>query len=190
MILSFRTDMPGQTVQTHIRLLLEEQSDQGLHCLPFRLHRLDSMVEPHSSNFRVITRNVLEIYGRCQRESKFCTAVKSGISIQVYRNFPKYLDTQKICCNHSKIWTMWLYHRVMSSNDADGIMANSVDPDQTSRSSLIWVCTVCRKLRIITVASLCTVLIKVIAKYFEVLRTCRGSIAMATIYVVMFDIIV
>ena len=25
---------------------------------------------------------------------------------------------------------MWLYHRVMSSNDADG-MANSVDPDQT-----------------------------------------------------------
>ena len=51
---------------------------------------------------------------------------------------------------------MWLYHRVMSPNGADG-MANSVDPDQTApRSSLIWVCTVCpgisvRKLRIITV---------------------------------------
>ena len=49
---------------------------------------------------------------------------------------------------------MWLYHRVMSPNDADG-MANSVDPDQTA-PSLIWVCTVCpgisvRKLRIITV---------------------------------------
>ena len=42
MILSFRTDMPGQTVQTQIRLL-EEQSDQGLHCLPFRLHPLDSL---------------------------------------------------------------------------------------------------------------------------------------------------
>ena len=27
----FSTDMPGQTVQTQIRLL-EEQSDQGLHC--------------------------------------------------------------------------------------------------------------------------------------------------------------
>ena len=26
---------------------------------------------------------------------------------------------------------MWLYHRVMSPKDADG-MANSVDPDQTS----------------------------------------------------------
>ena len=44
MILSFQTDMPGQTVQTKIRLLLEEQSDQGLHCLPFRLHRLDSLL--------------------------------------------------------------------------------------------------------------------------------------------------
>ena len=74
-----------------------------------------------------------------------------------YCKFPKYLDTQKICCSYSEIWTMWLYHRVNSPNDADG-MANSVDPDQTapSRSSLIWVCTVCpclsvRKLRIITV---------------------------------------
>ena len=26
---------------------------------------------------------------------------------------------------------MWLYHRVMSPNDAEGI-ANSVDPDQTA----------------------------------------------------------
>ena len=44
MILSLRKDMPGQTVQTHIRLHLEELSDQGLHCLPFRLHRLDSLL--------------------------------------------------------------------------------------------------------------------------------------------------
>ena len=44
MILSFWTDRSGQTVQTQIRLLLEEQSDQGLHCLPFCLHRLDSLL--------------------------------------------------------------------------------------------------------------------------------------------------
>ena len=52
MILSFRTDMPGQTVQTQIRLLLGavwsgttlEQSDQGLYYLPFRLHSLDSLL--------------------------------------------------------------------------------------------------------------------------------------------------
>ena len=44
MILSFRTDRSGQTVQTQIRLLLEQQSDLGLHCLQFRLHRLDPLL--------------------------------------------------------------------------------------------------------------------------------------------------
>ena len=44
MMLSFRTDRSGQTVQTQIRLLLEEQSDQGLHCLPFHLHLLDALL--------------------------------------------------------------------------------------------------------------------------------------------------
>ena len=38
MILNFRTARSGQTVQTQIRLLLEEQSDQGLHCLLFHLY--------------------------------------------------------------------------------------------------------------------------------------------------------
>ena len=38
MTLSFRTDWSGQTVQTQIRLLPEEQSDQGLHCLIYHLH--------------------------------------------------------------------------------------------------------------------------------------------------------
>ena len=50
--------------------------------------------------------------------------------LRQYCKFPKYSDTTKICCNHSKIWTMWLYYRVISPNNADG-MANSVDPDQT-----------------------------------------------------------
>ena len=54
-----------------------------------------------------------------------------------YRKFPKYSDTQKICCNHSKILTMWLYHRVISPNDADR-MANSVDPDQTAPLGAVW----------------------------------------------------
>ena len=48
--------------------------------------------------------------------------------LNVYRKFPKYSDTQKLCCNHSKSLTMWLYYSV---NNADG-MANSVDPDQTA----------------------------------------------------------
>ena len=53
------------------------------------------------------------------------------IYVTKYRKFSKYLDTQNICCNHPKMWTMLLYHRVMSPNDADG-MANSVNPDQTA----------------------------------------------------------
>ena len=52
MILSFRTDTPGQTVQTQIRLLLEVQSDQGLHCLQFRLLRLDSLLYGRATEFK------------------------------------------------------------------------------------------------------------------------------------------
>ena len=45
--------MPGQTVQTQIRLLLEEeQSDRGLHCLPFCLHRLDSLLYDRATQFK------------------------------------------------------------------------------------------------------------------------------------------
>ena len=44
MTLSFRTDRSGQTVQTQIRLLLEEQSDQGLHCLLFHVHLLETFL--------------------------------------------------------------------------------------------------------------------------------------------------
>ena len=73
-----------------------------------------------------------------------------------YRKFPKYSDTQNICCNNPKRLTRWRFLRVMHPKDAGGI-ANSVDPDQTApRSSLIWVFTVCpdlsvQKLRKITV---------------------------------------
>ena len=55
----------------------------------------------------------------------------------IITKFPKYSDTPKFCCNHSKIWTTWLYHRVMIPNDADG-MANSVDPDQTAPLGAVW----------------------------------------------------
>ena len=73
------------------------------------------------------------------------SAQSSTITLQ---NF----QTPKNCCNYLKIWTMWLYHIVMSPKDADR-MANSVDPDQTARA-IWWVYTVCpdlvvQKLRII-----------------------------------------
>ena len=43
MIQSFRTNRSMQTVQTQIRLLLEELSDLGLHCLLFRFHLFDEI---------------------------------------------------------------------------------------------------------------------------------------------------
>ena len=51
MILNFRKDRSGQTVQTQIRLLLKEQSDQGLHCLLFHLHVFDKIPSGLASLF-------------------------------------------------------------------------------------------------------------------------------------------
>ena len=42
--LNIGTERPAQTVWTHIRLLLKEQSDQGLHCLPFHLPLLEALL--------------------------------------------------------------------------------------------------------------------------------------------------
>ena len=59
MTLSFRTDKSGQTVQTQIRLFLEEQSDQGLHCLLFHLDNFDDpKLWPLCLNFRLITADI------------------------------------------------------------------------------------------------------------------------------------
>ena len=72
-----------------------------------------------------------------------CTQKDENAMQIMYRKNPKYSDTQNICCNHAKIWTRWLYQRVMHPKDAARI-ANSVDPDQ----SLIWVCSVCPDLSV------------------------------------------
>ena len=50
---------------------------------------------------------------------------------EVYRKIPKNLDSRKICCNHPKIRTKWLYNWEMCPKDVGGI-ANSVDPDETA----------------------------------------------------------
>ena len=72
-----------------------------------------------------------------QKDLQFVQLVHYLTKHWIYRKFPKYSDIQKICCNHSKIWTMWLNHKVMSPNDADGT-ANSVDPDQTAPLGAVW----------------------------------------------------
>ena len=54
-----------------------------------------------------------------------------------YRKFPKYSNTRKIAVIILNSWTICLYHRVMSPNDAERI-ANSVDPDQTASLGIVW----------------------------------------------------
>ena len=51
MTLSFGTDRSGQIVHTHIRLLLDEQPDQGLHCLLFHLQHFDKIPQCLASLF-------------------------------------------------------------------------------------------------------------------------------------------
>ena len=67
---------------------------------------------------------------------------------QCYCKVPKFSDARKLCCKLSKIQTKRFYRGVIPRKDVNK-KANSEDPDQTaprgavSRSSLIWVCTVC-----------------------------------------------
>ena len=58
-------------------------------------------------------------------------------SSPLYHKNPKISDTQKICCNHPKSWTRWLFLRVIHPKDAAGI-AHSVDPDQTAPLGAVW----------------------------------------------------
>ena len=79
-------DRPWQTVQTQIRLLLQEQSDQGLHCLLFHLHLLTnfSMKRPFCLNFRVSrvmrkptfciceNKDADQLRGHCEADQRLC----------------------------------------------------------------------------------------------------------------------
>ena len=127
LILSFRTAMPGQTVQTQIRssLILVCTVCNSL-CIVWTHY---SMVESQCSNFRVITTIFWGI--RIFRKFTVTETHCSCISFRQCRKFPKYSDKQKIYCNHPKSLTRWRFLRVMHPKDAEGT-ANSVDPDQTA----------------------------------------------------------
>ena len=44
LIMHCPTDRSGETVQTKLRQILKEQSDQGLHCLIFHLRHLEALL--------------------------------------------------------------------------------------------------------------------------------------------------
>ena len=53
-----------------------------------------------------------------------------------YHNILKIQTPEKIAVIILKK-TMWIYHRILCPNNADG-MANSVDPDQTAPGSTLF----------------------------------------------------
>ena len=58
-VLSFGTDMPGQTVQTQRSSLIRVYTVCHSVCIIWTVYSM--VVEPHSSNFRVITTNFLGV---------------------------------------------------------------------------------------------------------------------------------
>ena len=81
MILSFRTDRPGQTVQTQSSLIRVYTVCHSV-CIVWTHY---SMVEPHSSNFRVITTNFFSV--RIFR--KFTVSGDMGICTVSYETIGK-----------------------------------------------------------------------------------------------------
>ena len=86
------SDRSGQTVQTQMRLLLE-----SLHCLLFvcTVWTHYSMVEPHSSNFRVITTIFfgVRILGNLQYLQGIIHGSKYALQ-QIYQNY--YSNTPRL----------------------------------------------------------------------------------------------
>ena len=66
-------------------------------------------------------------------------------SIKPYRRSPKFLDTQYVCCNHPKIQTKRSLRNLFKRCRWNGKQCRPRS-DCSSRSSLIWLCTVCQSL--------------------------------------------
>ena len=131
--------MPGQTVQTQIKLLL----DQSLHCLQFRLHRLDSLhySRAHSSTFRVITTKFLGV--RISRKFTVSYRQTRMDRIGVWR-FPEGSRRQgkveRYCCN--VICGAQITVKVKGMRDERQTMLASADRDKGKILSSKYFCII------------------------------------------------
>ena len=108
MILSFRTDRPGQIVHTQIRLLIRVYTVCPSVCIVWTHY---SMVEPHSSNFRVITTNILgvrifrkftvELCDNFTDSQTLCTVRNLCMIILAYSGFLRFNELSNIRCKDS-----------------------------------------------------------------------------------------
>ena len=125
-------------MQTQNRLLLEEQSDQCLHCLLFHLHVFDKIPSGLASLFEFYTQQsflcpkIEELYGIYVLMICLLALLSNNcLSCGIYCKVSKFSDARKLCCNLPKIQTKKSPNlRVFCKNGAKGI-ANSEDPDQT-----------------------------------------------------------
>ena len=69
MNLSIRTDKTDKTVKTLTRLLLEEQSGQGLHCLSFYLLHLHMGIATKTQTVQFS--DIFNTYIRCSNSLRF-----------------------------------------------------------------------------------------------------------------------
>ena len=103
-ILNIGTDRSEQTVQTQIRLLLMEQSDQGLLCLLFCLHLLNTILHCKIRLFQL-----WDNYGnyfRCPNFFNFlryATKYRDSL-LKINMNEKYYTD----CCYSFLSTTVWL----------------------------------------------------------------------------------
>ena len=98
------------------------QFKQCIPCYPDQTPHPGTLIRHH------IPQHLIWIFTVCHGSS-YCFIISWSMYTVKLLNFqsPKNL----------KIWTMWLYHRVISPKDADRI-ANSVDPDQTAPLGAVW----------------------------------------------------
>ena len=110
MIVRFQTNRSGQTVKTLIGLLLEEQSDKVIHCLPYSICIFLTKylkVWPLCLNFRKLQQSFLaseifELYGNNQTDPvQYSRMFKSGrlckgLALHAYQN-NKGTDILWIC---------------------------------------------------------------------------------------------
>ena len=120
-----------------------------LTCEGFRSHERWSSCR--TSEEYIVTRELVTHTKVCNLKIKKRNVSQENLHF-AYRKVPKFSGTRILCCNLPKIQEERPNLRVFLRKGANGI-ANS---DRSSRSSLIWVCTVCpdlsvRKLWIITV---------------------------------------
>ena len=128
---------PDRTNRVHLWVLVsmwpKHQDANGLHICIWRQHSRGDFVWTSLGlhvDFSLTTEVLRHVAPYAEDSCMDCTT-NCTVMILSFRT-PKTFVVITL-----KVWTMWLYHTLMSPNDADR-MTNSVDPDQTASLGAVW----------------------------------------------------